>query len=167
MTTQPTGRLLTTDAGRDLILTRTYRAPIADVWASLTEPDRTARWYGPWTGEAGPGRNIKVQMTFEEGQPWMEMHIEACEPPHRLEVSATDEAGSWLLEVQLTQQNDTTEFRFIQHLTTDHLGMVSQVGPGWEYYLDMFGAAHTGANRPEFSDYYPAFAEYYENLAKG
>ncbi|MEV6276408.1 SRPBCC family protein [Nocardia sp. NPDC051832] len=167
MTIQPTGRLHTTDAGHDLVLTRTYRAPIEDVWMSLTEPDRTARWYGPWTGEAGPGRTIKVQMSFEEGQPWTDMRIEVCEPPHRLEVSATDEAGSWLLEVQLTQQSDTTEFRFIQHLRGDQLGMVPQIGAGWEYYLDMFGAAHTGVDRPDFGDYYPALAEYYEDLAKG
>ncbi|GAB2633901.1 SRPBCC family protein [Nocardia goodfellowii] len=168
MTKQPTGLLLATDAGHDLILTRTYRAPIGDVWASLTEPDRTARWYGPWTGEAAPGRNIKVQLSFEEGRPWTEMRVEACEPPHRLAVSATDEAGSWLLEVLLTEQNGTTEFRFIQHLADDKLDMAPQVGPGWEYYLDMFEAAHTGsASRPDFGDYYPAMAQYYEDLVRG
>ncbi|MEV0762616.1 SRPBCC family protein [Nocardia sp. NPDC050435] len=165
MTTRPTGRLLGTDTGHDLVLTRTYRAPIEDVWASLTESERTARWYGPWTGEAGPGRNIKVQMSFEEGAPWTEMHIDACEPPRRLQISATDDMGAWLLEVELTERDGITEFRFVQHLTDDKLGMLGQIGPGWEYYLDMFEAARTGADRPEFSDYYPAQEEYYANLA--
>ena len=56
MSPTPTGRLF----GDDLVLTRTLRAPIADVWASITEPDRTARWFGPWQGDAGPGSTITV-----------------------------------------------------------------------------------------------------------
>ncbi len=52
MSPTPTGRLF----GNDLVLTRTFRAPVADVWASLTDPQRTARWFGPWQGDAAPGR---------------------------------------------------------------------------------------------------------------
>ncbi|BCJ55705.1 hypothetical protein Asp14428_71800 [Actinoplanes sp. NBRC 14428] len=85
----PTGRLL----GNDLVLTRTFRAPVEDVWASITDPARTARWFGPWEGEAGVGRTVKVQMAHEEGRPWMDMVIDACEPPHRLAISAGGEPG--------------------------------------------------------------------------
>ena len=52
MSPTPNGRLF----GDDLVLTRTFRAPMADVWASLTDPARTARWFGPWEGDAAPGR---------------------------------------------------------------------------------------------------------------
>ncbi|MFD6463948.1 SRPBCC family protein [Streptomyces roseolus] len=166
MTSEPSGRLVTTERGRDLIITRELRAPIGEVWANLTESERTARWYGPWTGEAGPGRTIKVQMSFEEGEPWMEMRVEACEPPHRLLISAVEQAGSWLLEVQLVARGAVTELVFTHHLSGAYeLEMLSQIGPGWEYYLDMFEAARTGADRPEFGDYYPAFAAYYDTLA--
>ena len=48
----PTGRLFRTDTGSDLVLSRTFRASAEDVWASLTEPERTARWFGPWKGDA-------------------------------------------------------------------------------------------------------------------
>jgi uncharacterized protein YndB with AHSA1/START domain len=51
----PTGRVVSTAQGRDLVLERTFRAPIEDVWASITEPERTARWLGPWEGEGAPG----------------------------------------------------------------------------------------------------------------
>jgi hypothetical protein len=44
---RPTGKLLRTGAGSDLILNRTFRAGIEDVWASETEPEHTARWFGP------------------------------------------------------------------------------------------------------------------------
>ncbi|MEK8105172.1 metalloregulator ArsR/SmtB family transcription factor [Micromonospora sp. M12] len=54
MTRTPAGRLFRTATGHDLVLTRTFRAPAADVWASLTESERTARWYGPWEGDAAP-----------------------------------------------------------------------------------------------------------------
>ena len=76
MSPTPTGRLF----GNDLVLTRTFHAPVADVWASLTDPERTARWFGPWKGDAAPGRTIQVQMVQEESQPWMDMTIDACEP---------------------------------------------------------------------------------------
>ncbi|MET8234537.1 hypothetical protein ABZS77_28065 [Micromonospora sp. NPDC005298] len=48
MTRTPAGRLFRTATGHDLVLTRTFRAPAADVWASLTEPERTARVGAGW-----------------------------------------------------------------------------------------------------------------------
>ncbi|MGK5678253.1 SRPBCC family protein [Actinoplanes sp. URMC 104] len=161
MTNPPTGRL----DGDDLVITRSFRAGIDDVWASVTEPGRTARWFGRWTGEAGPGRTIKVQMAYEEGAPWMEARIDACEPPHRLAVSTVDEAGAWHLELQLTAAGDRTELRLVHHLTTTE--GIGEVGPGWEYYLDNLVAARDGTSLPSFSDYYPSMKEYFEGLLPG
>ncbi|MFI7700773.1 SRPBCC family protein [Nonomuraea sp. NPDC049480] len=158
----PTGKLFRTGAGSDLVLTRTFRAPAEDVWASLTEPERTARWYGPWEGQAGPGRTIKVQLLFEEQKPWYEMRIEACEPPRRLELSARDEAGSWHLELLLAESDGATELRFVQHLDTEE--GIGEIGPGWEYYLDMLVASRDGSPLPDFDDYYPSMKPYYEQL---
>ncbi|MFI9404532.1 SRPBCC family protein [Nocardia sp. NPDC052316] len=162
MTTRPTGRLDRTDGKRDLILTRTFRAPIEDVWASVTESDRTARWFGPWEGEAGPGRNIKVQMALEEGQPWCDATIEVCEPPRRVAIITKDDYGTWHLEAALTETDGVTELVFTHHLDAD--AKISEVGPGWEYYLDALVAAHTGADRHDFEDYYPSMKQYYETL---
>ncbi|MBF6165962.1 SRPBCC family protein [Streptomyces gardneri] len=165
MTKRPTGQLFPADTGRDLVLTRTYRAPIDDVWASVTESDRTARWFGPWEGEAGAGRTVKVHLAFEDGQPWMELRIDACEPPHRLAVSAIDDHGCWRLDLALRETAGTTELRFTQHLLTDtEIAQVPHIGPGWEYYLDMLGAARAQSDRPDFAHYYPAMEEYYARL---
>ncbi|RIV40286.1 SRPBCC family protein [Micromonospora radicis] len=156
MSPTPTGRLF----GDDLVLTRTFPASPADVWASLTDPARTARWFGPWQGKAAPGRTIKVQMAYEEGKPWMDLTIDVCEPPHRLAVSARDEHGSWHLDVTLTERAGGTELRFTQHLTgTEGIG---EVGPGWEYYLDALVAAYADLPAPTFDDYYPAMKEHFE-----
>jgi uncharacterized protein YndB with AHSA1/START domain len=153
----PTGRLF----GDDLVLTRTFRAPIDDVWASLTEPERTARWFGPWKGDAAPGRAVQVQMSLEEGAPWMDMTIEACEPPRRLALSSVDDYGSWHLDLTLTESDGVTELRFTQHLTgTENVG---EVGPGWEFYLDALVAAREGGPLPDFDDYFPAQREHFES----
>ncbi|MFI9532475.1 SRPBCC family protein [Nocardia fusca] len=163
MTIRPTGRLETTPAGHDLVLTRTYRAPIEDVWASITESERTARWFGPWQGEPGPGRTIQVKLSYEEGQPWSEYTVDACEPPYRLALRAVDEHGSWHLEVTLTEHEGQTELVFVHHLISPE--QLPEIGPGWDYYLDALGASRTDARRPEFDDYYPALRSHYSGLA--
>ncbi|MGW4369080.1 SRPBCC family protein [Nocardia takedensis] len=160
----PAGRLFGTETGVDLVLTRAFRAGVEDVWASLTDSERTARWFGPWKGEPGTGRTIEVQMVHEEEQPWMPMTIDACEPPRRLAVSSVDDHGSWLLEAVLTETDGGTELRFIQHFTEADRDSVAHTGPGWEYYLDMFAAAHDGTPTPDFADYWPSMQEYYTNL---
>ena len=164
MTHPPTGRLSTTPDGTDLTLTRTFRALAEDVWASLTEPERTARWYGTWTGEATPGATIKVQMGYEEGTPWTDMRIEACEPGRRLSLSSVDDNGAWHLELLLSwsAETGTTELRFVHHLPSPD--GVGEIGPGWEYYLDMLAASRSGAATPTFDDYYPAMKPYYDAL---
>ena len=161
MTIRPSGRLENTPDGQDLILTRTYRAPIEDVWAGITESDRTARWFGPWKGEAGPGRTIQVQLAYEDEQPWADFTIDACTPPRHLSLRTVDEHGSWHLEAALTEHDGRTELVFTHHLTSPEIA--GEAGPGWEYYLDMLGAALAGTDHPDFADYYPAMRAYYVN----
>lgn len=160
MTPTPTGRIVPTADGRDLVLTRTFRAPIDDVWASITESERTARWFASWSGEAGTGRRIRYRLEFEEGRPEGEMTIDACDPPRHLAVSSRDEYGSWRLEATLAAEGDTTVLTFVQHL--DAGAKPTEVGPGWEYYLDRLVASRDGGPEPDFDDYYPGQAEYYE-----
>jgi uncharacterized protein YndB with AHSA1/START domain len=162
MTPAPAGRLVPTADGLALVLVRTFNAPITDVWASITESERTARWWGPWTGEPGPGRTIKYKMVFEGEGPESEMLIEACEPPKHLRVRGLGEYG-WLLEAHLSESNGVTEMRFTHHLgPKDNVG---DVGPGWEYYLDALVASRLGGVMPVWNDYYPAQKAYYQELA--
>ncbi|WP_033344176.1 SRPBCC family protein [Catenuloplanes japonicus] len=151
MTSAPTGRL----DGTDLILTRTFDLPIAELWAELTEPDRTARWFGTWTGDGAPGATIKVQMAYEEGKPWFDMRIDACEPERRLALTGLDESGGWQVELLLSPDSTLS---FVHHLTTTE--GIGSIGPGWEYYLDLLA----GVPSPSFDDYFPAMQPYYEAL---
>lgn len=163
MTPVPTARLFPTATGIDLVLSRTFRAPVTDVWASVTESERTARWFGPWEGEAGPGRTIKVQMAYEDDPIWCEMHIVECEPPRRLAISMTDENGDWRLDLNLSEVDNATELQLVQHLQSTDL--VPDIGPGWEFYLDMLVAAREDKPRPDFEDYYAAMKPFFERLS--
>ena len=162
-------RLVRGQSGPDLVLSRSLAAGIDDVWATLTDPARTPGWYGPWEGEGGAGHTIRVQMLFEGGRPWLPMRIDACERPTRLAVSMLEDQGDWRLEVQLAETAGSTRLSLIHHLTAlDGLG---EIGPGWEYYLDLFGAAllgGAGAERPapSFGDYYPARSHSFTALAE-
>ncbi len=151
----PTGRV----QGKELVLTRSFRASIDDVWTSVTDSESTARWIGCWEGEGGPGRTIRLQMLHEKGQPWTNLTIERCVPPRQLVVNAKDDYGEWRIELTLTQTGDTTELRFVHHLEDRKLA--GEAGPGWEYYLDMLVAAREGRPLPSFNDYYPALKAHY------
>ncbi|WP_336084111.1 SRPBCC domain-containing protein [Nocardia sp. SSK8] len=162
----PTGEILPSTDGRDLVLTRSLGLPIEEVWARLTDPHLTVGWYGTWEGEGGTGNSIRVRMRFEEGEPWTAMNIDDCAPPLHLGLSATDQIGVWRLEVSLLDTGAATEVRLVHHLTSSYqLAEIAQIGPGWEYYADMFVAACTHTERPDFADYYPAMAAYYTERA--
>lgn len=159
---RPSGKLLATEAGRDLILTRSFDDPIESIWAELTEPERTVRWFASWSGERAPGERVSYRMVFEEGAPEAEMLIEACEAPRRLAVRSEDEQGSWVLEARLREEGGGTVLDLVHHLSEET--QVEYVGPGWEYYLDMLVAAHADEPLPSFDDYFPAQRGYYEAL---
>jgi uncharacterized protein YndB with AHSA1/START domain len=164
MSPVPSGKLRRRDdGGRDLVLTRTFRAGIDDVWASITESERTARWFASWTGDAGPGKVVRMTLEFEEGRPESDLRIDACDPPHHLAVSAVDEHGSWKLEARLHEDDGVTTLTFVHHL--DDQADPGMVGPGWEYYLDMLVASRDVGAPPAFDDYFPSQQPYYEGLA--
>ena len=157
MSSQPTGRL----RGNALVVSRTFRASIEDVWKSVTDADSTARWYGRWEGTPGAGNKIRVQMAFEEGAPWSKKKIEVCEPPRRL-VLTSDSKFVQRLELVLTTTNDGCELELIHHDVNP--AMVGDFGPGWELYLDALVASREDKPRPAFDAYYPSQKAYFEAL---
>lgn len=148
--------------GNDLVLTRSFKAPIADVWESVTKSERTERWFGKWEGDARPGNMIRVQMVFENTANWTDALINKCEAPHHLELTTQGPYGSHL-ELRLREANGVTELEFVHHLA-DRTG-ASDFGPGWEYYLDKLISSRDGTVSPTWDEYYPAQKEYYAEQA--
>lgn len=151
----PTTRL-GTRAQHDLVLTRTFTAPIEDVWAACTEPERMERWIGTWTGDPASGE-VVLRMTAEGDDVPAEVYlVEVCEPPRRFVVRSRDsqafsEDGSgptvpWQHSLELTETGGVTTLRFTQAVPEGPLGpeLVSSVGPGWDYYLDRLAAVQAG-----------------------
>ncbi len=161
MTPDPKGQVIRNGLGDlDLLLNRTFRAPIDDVWASVTESARTERWIGGWSGEAGVGRTVAFQMTAEEGAPSQDVLIDECEAPKRLVVEFMQGDETWRISLDLTEADSVTTLRFTMRLPEGH--DVSDTGPGWEYYLDRLVADRLGESMPGWDDYYPAQKAYYQ-----
>ena len=159
MSPQPTGRVVPSPGGADLILTRTFRAAIDDVWRSITDPVRTARWFGRWESVAGPGMSVTLYMGFEKDAAPAQVLIETCRAPRELAVSMNDQYGDWRLSLSLDQTGEVTTLTFVHHLADTK--SVGDIGPGWEYYLDMLVASRNGDPLPKFDDYYPAQRDYF------
>ena len=144
----PSGRVQSGADGKRLIVERTFTASMIDVWASLTEPDQVARWYGGIEGELRPSSTIMVTMTAEEGAPAEPMQIIECEPPSRFLVETAGMGEPWRLEIELAESDGITTMTFTHHLP-DGLSAVD-FGPGWEFYADRHHAAFNDNAMPDW-----------------
>jgi uncharacterized protein YndB with AHSA1/START domain len=157
----PTGTVEQRDGHHVLVQTRQFRAPIEDVWAAVTEPERLARWIGTWTGDPAEG-SVRFAMTFEGQEEGDTMTIRVCEPPRRLHLTSQVGEEQWLLELDLTESDGVTTLRFTQPgIAPDQVG---EIGPGWDYYLDRLVDVENDvdpAGRDFERDYYPATADHY------
>jgi uncharacterized protein YndB with AHSA1/START domain len=162
MSSTPTGRIEHLDGQHVLVQTRAFRAPIEDVWAAVTDPERLARWIGTWDGDPASG-SVQFRMLFEgEDHAGEEMEIRACEPPHRLHLTSRVGEEVWLLELDLAHADGVTTLTFSQPGVTKE--QVGSVGPGWDYYLDRLVDVETGADpalRDFERDYHPSTSAHY------
>jgi len=131
------GRREERGAGATLVIERTFRAPVEDVWAAVTESQRLGRWIGTWTGDPASGQVI-FRMTAE-GEDVEDEHVTVheCDPPRRLVVSwdsGPSAGGRWHVELDLDEVAGVTTLTFAQPVPDTATGR--DVGPGWEYYLD-------------------------------
>ncbi|WP_434992766.1 SRPBCC domain-containing protein [Arthrobacter sp. Ld5] len=160
MDTTPLGRRETRDGTGQLVFTRSFAAPIGEVWAACTDPERMQGWIGTWTGDPASGE-VVFRMTAEGDDAPEEVYlVEVCEAPHRLGVRSRDAApfsadGSgprvaWQHTLQLTDAGGSTVLEFTQAVPAGPVGvaMASSVGPGWDYYLDRL-AAMIGGTDPD------------------
>ena len=144
---------------RTAILRRTYDAPIEDVWAACTEPDRLNRWFLAVSGDLRPcGRFSLAGNAGGE--------IVGCEPPRQLHLTwvygdrPVDEV--WL---RLASAADGGTALELEHATVSTevewegrmLDVIPGVGSGWELPLAWALPAYLRGELPDA----PA-AEWYE-----
>jgi uncharacterized protein YndB with AHSA1/START domain len=152
--TTPLGRVLRDEEGMRLEFVRTYQHAIEEVWSALTESDRVARWLGRWTGDPVSG-SVELVMTAEEGSTPQTVTILECRPPTRLVVDVPSPDGIWRLSVTLQEASGATTLVFTHRLAEPY--DVSDIGPGWHFYLDRLGAVVADTPVPDkWDDYYPS-----------
>ena len=161
MSIPATGRIVPTATGQEIVIERTFKAPIGDVWASIVEPDRMNRWIGTWTGEPGNGKRVMFTMTSEEGAKPEEALIHRCEAPRHLDVESFSQGTSWRMVLDLTEVDGVTTLVFSQSVDAEDEG-ASSYGPGWEYYIDRLGAVLDGTEFADWDEYYPAQVPHWE-----
>lgn len=189
----PSGYL---NAAGAVVFSRWLPQSRAQGWAAVTDPVRTARWIGPWTGDPSTG-TVELMMTAEEGSPVSTVEILRCEAPG-LVIVAT---GGWRLTVRIDDDDDPADIgrtvlpthvgastptgadaspapdpethpavRISLEHHIDDAESAASIGPGWDYYLDRLVEAEAGrdADALRFSpDYFPALAAHYRALLGG
>ena len=169
MSIEPTGRRESCNGTAYVVYTREFRAPVADVWAAVTEPERLVRWIGTWSGDPRSG-HVDFKMTAEGEDVAVQIYrIDVCEPPRQLCVRSQIPGDDWVwrLELDLAELDGVTTLTFAQVM--DDPDVAENVGPGWDYYLDRLAAAESGLDVATvvWDDYYPAQADHYRALFSG
>ena len=115
-----------------ITLVRGYAVTVAELWDSVTNPERIPRWFGPITGDLRP--TGRYQLEGNAGGV-----ISACEPPSRLALTwEFGEDESWV-ELRLSDAGKGRSRLSLTH--TAHLSEHwEQYGPGatgvgWELGL--------------------------------
>ncbi|GIF46171.1 uncharacterized protein YndB with AHSA1/START domain [Asanoa ferruginea] len=110
-----------------VVLRRTYRAPVADVWDALTDPDRVKRWFYPLSGDLRAGGSFQL-----EGNAGGE--IRTCEPPRTFTV--TFGGPTSVVEVLLSPGGDEATDLQLTHTVPIEMARSEAgalfVGPGWD-----------------------------------
>jgi uncharacterized protein YndB with AHSA1/START domain len=159
-----TGTVTDIDGAPNLVLTRTFSAPAAEIWRELTESERLERWIGRWEGDPSTGRVVFFMTSEGEEAPPEEYIIRECDPPRRFAGDTSMATGAWHLWFELIENGSTTTLVFGQRLNPGE--DVGSIGPGWEYYLDRLVAVQKGrdASTVAWDRYFPALQPAYQAL---
>lgn len=153
------GEVLRDEDGVRVQFVRTFDAAPEEVWSAVTDPERSARWLGGWTGDPSTG-SVLFEMPTPGGPKPQTATIDSCEPPTGLAVTIATPDGPWPLTLTLSPEGDRTVLRFTHRLHEPY--DASGVGPGWQYYLDRLGALVEGQPLPEdFGAYHSRLADSY------
>ena len=143
------------------------RLPLSreEAWAAVTDPARTARWIGSWSGDPASG-TVEMTMCAEEGSPAETVGVLRCEAPNLVVVRIGPDG--WVVTVRIEGDDDEVTISLEQDIADAE--SASDIGPGWDFYLDRLVEAEAGRD-PEalrFSpDYHPALADHYRALLGG
>lgn len=166
MSTTPTATGYLNDSGT-VVFPRRLPMSREQAWAAITDPARTARWIGPWSGDPASG-TVQLTMTAEEGDPVDGVEVVVCDAPGLLVVRTGPDGGGWLLTVRVEGDDDEAVIYLEQDIADAR--SASDIGPGWDFYLDRLVEAEAGRDPEALNfepDYHPGLSSYYRELLGG
>jgi uncharacterized protein YndB with AHSA1/START domain len=92
-------RQLATGEARTVTISRTYDAPIDDLWDACTNPERIPRWFLPVSGDLRVGGHFQLEGNAGGT-------IERCDPPNSF--AATWEFGGGVSWIELRLSSEST-----------------------------------------------------------
>lgn len=126
----------------------TYRHPVEDVWAALTDPHALAEWLMPVTDfEPKPGSRFRFQYDPERLCPSgiVDCEVLESEPPHRLvwsfqnrSVEGARQPPPMHIEWTLVPLADGTRLELVQSYANQPWKITFAMGVGWRFYLRRF-----------------------------
>lgn len=135
--------------GYELRYVRDFAHERARLWAAVTEPDETVRWWAESRVDLRVGGQFRVRwLNGDDGEPreWLDGRIVELEPPRHTAHSAiefTNEAHG-LLRFEFEPTPIGTRLVFVAKSTPPEEKYVAMLLAGWHIHLDHLGAVLDG-----------------------
>jgi uncharacterized protein YndB with AHSA1/START domain len=149
-----------------------YDTTVDDLWSSITDPARLARWYGQVEGDLRQGGAFHIYL---ESDDWDGTgRVEACEPPKRLLVTTRESDESWrkgqgvppfdaAIETTLTADGDQTIL--VIEVKGMPLHALAAYGAGWQIHAEDLTAYLAGRERSDTEARWHELVPAYQELA--
>lgn len=149
-----------------------YGTGIDDLWSALTDPGRLASWYGQVEGDLRLGGQFRLHV--EDAGSDATGHVDACEPPRRLRVTARETEESYrrgqgvppydeALDATLTADGDQTIL--VIEVRGMPLDAVAFYGVGWQIHAENLAAYLAGRPRGDTNARWDDLLPAYQGLA--
>jgi uncharacterized protein YndB with AHSA1/START domain len=135
---------------------------IDDLWGALTDPDRLAHWYGEVAGELSQGGEFRLRIALAGERTG---HVEACEPPQRLQLTMRDpdpqpgQPEQTVNEAQLSAEGAQT--RLVWEVRGMPVNLLPAYGAGIqihvEHLADYIGGRELRNVEARWNELFPAY----------
>ena len=166
------GSLRSADAKGVVRIEDRYDTDIADLWSTLTDPGRLARWYGQVEGDLRPGGEFHL---YIESDGWDGTgRVDACEPPRRLLVTTRETDESYLRgkgvppydeAIEATLTADGGQTILVIEVRGMPLDTIAFYGAGWQIHAENLAAYLAGRERGDTEARWDELVPPYQDLA--
>jgi len=140
------GTLATDGATGSVRFERRFATDAADLWASVSRPDRLARWFCTVTGELRAGGDYRADLG-RDGV--VHGRVLFCDPGRGYTVSWED-GGTQESEIDVTVRSEGAGAVLVLHHRALPMRFIAEYGAGWQAFLEhLESGGQTGTGRTE------------------